>query len=36
MKAQTALVRPDGTVHLNSEAAVYMYLPLIILPRYPK
>jgi hypothetical protein len=34
MKAQSALVRPDGAVHLDSEPAVHLHLPVIVEPRH--
>ena len=33
MEAEAALVRPDGAVHLNAEAAVDVDLPLVVHPR---
>ena len=34
MKAQTALVRTDGTVELHAVADVHLYLALVIDPGY--
>ena len=32
MEAQSALIRPDGAVELNTEAAVHLHLAVIVYP----
>ena len=34
MEAQTALIRTDSRVELYSEASVYLYLAVVVNPRY--
>ena len=34
MKSETALVGSDSRVELNSEASVYLYLAVVVNPRY--
>ena len=36
MKAQPALVGPDGAVHLDAEAAVDLDFPLVVHPGHPE
>src|SRR5437016_542806 len=36
MKPQTALVRSDGTIHLDPKAAVHVHLAVIVSPWYPE